>query len=171
MKKIFVLMITTLICATLTNARAGAIKQQPAPSVKPKIVQARKTQTIDPPEKWDFLQFGVWFNTPSATKNSNVYGIKIGAPVCSGRGTVKGIETAVLCGATDNITGLQACILTSVSQQFAGLQFSIVNYAANVDGLQLGIVNIAKHKSFQIGILNYIEDATIPWVPIINFKF
>lgn len=191
MKTTSTVIMALLICAILTNVKAAKAKTNQKPAVKTakqtvsstkpttqnKVVKTEippktcKTKPIDSPEKWDFFQFGVWFDIPSITKHSNVYGIKIGAPFCSGDGTVKGIETAVFCGATDNITGLQACILTSVSKQLNGVQFSIVNCAETVEGLQLGVVNIAKNKSFQIGILNYIEDGAIPWLPIVNFKF
>ncbi|MCF6177601.1 MAG: hypothetical protein L3J71_17740 [Victivallaceae bacterium] len=191
MNRILIAAVAVGFYALLVNVEAGAVKPTPIKKVVKKgdkitvkvkspkkktlparqVVAKQKTTDINPPEKWDFFQFGVWFDVPSVTRTSNVYGIKIGAPFCSGQGTVKGIETAVFCGATDSITGLQACIITSVTKRIDGLQFSIVNYAEEVEGLQLGVVNIAKKKSFQIGILNYIEDAAIPWLPIVNFKF
>lgn len=132
-------------------------------------VKASTCQTAE--TEWDFLQFGFWFDVPSSTVDTEVYGIKIGAPFCSGKAYVRGIETAVFCGASDNVSGLQACILASVSKKMQGLQFSIVNYSNEVSGLQLGVLNIAKDKSFQIGILNHIEGAAIPWLPVFNFKF
>lgn len=122
-------------------------------------------------EKWDSVQFGFWFGFPPSTQRNNVCGIKIGAPFCDGPYKVDGVETALFCGATDNINGVQACVLVAVSKKLEGLQFSIVNIGKIVKGLQLGVVNVASKESFQIGIVNYIEGAKIPCLPIINFKF
>lgn len=130
-----------------------------------------KADAVADDDGWDFFQLGVWFDTPSSTADSNVYGIKVGAPFCSGTGTVSGVETAVFCGATDNINGLQACILASVSKHVDGMQFSIVNYVEEVNGLQLGVVNVAKEKGLQVGIVNYIEGGVIPVMIIANWKF
>jgi hypothetical protein len=124
-----------------------------------------------PTKKWDFIQLGFWFDVPSSTINTDVYGVKVGAPFCSGRGVVNGIETAVICGATDNINGLQACIILSKAKHLTGLQFGIINDCEKVDGVQLGVVNMAESKSFQIGIINYIKDNPFPWMPIMNFRF
>ena len=121
--------------------------------------------------QWDFFSLALWFDVPYSTSYSNVCGIKIGAPFCSGKGVVRGLETAVFCGATDHIQGMQACILVSKSEKVSGMQFSIVNYATEISGLQLGVVNVSQKKSFQLGIVNYIEDAAIPFMPICNFKF
>ncbi len=199
MKKFLPIITLTLFCSLLVNAKNAPTQPQNGKATKKikvtvtplhkkarssrhskashnnKRIRTRREAMPDRrstrTETWDFLQFGVWFNTPKATQYSNVYGIKIGAPICSGYGTVKGIETAVFCGATDNITGLQACIITSCSKHLTGLQFSIINYANVVDGVQLGILNIATKQSFQIGILNHIEGAAIPWLPVFNWKF
>jgi hypothetical protein len=42
---------------------------------------------------------------------------------------------------------------------FNGLQISIVNYAATLKGLQIGLVNIIGKGGF------------LPWFPIFNFDF
>ena len=122
-------------------------------------------------EKWDFIQPCFWFGVPTSTATTDVYGVKVGAPFSSGTGVVTGIETAVICGATDNINGLQACIIFSKSKKLNGLQFSIINYCEEVNGLQLGVVNVAKKKAFQLGIINYIEENAFPWMPVFNFRF
>lgn len=164
------------VCPKTGKAKKACSKKAAGQAPEIVIVETEEIDVVDPtvspaPELWDFLEFGFWFDVPSSTKNSNVYGIKIGAPFCSGQGKVNGIETAVFCGATENIKGLQACILGSISKRLDGVQFSIVNYCEEVTGLQLGVVNIAKKKSFQLGIVNYIEDGAIPFMPVVNFRF
>lgn len=144
-------------------------KAAPAPVAVASAVTPVQMATVE--EVWDFFELGIWFGVPTSTLTSNICGIKVGAPFCSGSGKVHGVETAVFCGATDNVSGVQACILTAVSQNVKGMQFSIVNYGTDVNGLQLGVVNIAKKRGLQIGICNYVEDGAIPFMPFVNWKF
>lgn len=132
---------------------------------------ASAPSTCAAPVEWDFFQLGLWFDVPSSMTDSLICGIKVGAPFCAGKGTVNGLETAVFCGATDNINGLQACVLASVSKQVDGMQFSIVNYTEKISGLQLGVVNVAKKRGLQLGLVNYIEDGVVPFMIIANWKF
>ena len=57
------------------------------------------------------------------------------------------------------------------ARKMSGLQFSIVNFAEELEGVQLGILNMTEKKGFQIGFVNYIKDGMIPFFPVINFKF
>ena len=90
------------------------VKQKvPAPEFKNNNVVIDKTQEI--PEKppldrsqWAFFQIGFFPLFPSYTKVSNVYGIKIGAPMCSGYGRVYGIEPSLLYSGTRYVNGIQA---------------------------------------------------------------
>lgn len=150
-----------------TVAPAAEAKQ---PGVPAPPVAAPKALVI-PSEKWDFLQIGFWFGFPSSTNNVKVGGIKVGAPISSGEAGVCGIEAALLCAATDNINGIQTSCIFTKSKVVNGLQFSIMNWGEEVNGLQLGVVNVATGKAFQIGIVNYIKGAVIPWMPVINLKF
>ncbi|MFA7230473.1 MAG: hypothetical protein WC071_04325 [Victivallaceae bacterium] len=142
------------------------VKAESAP-----VVTAVKIETATAKPEWDFIQFGFWFGFPSQTQNTNVYGVKIGAPFCSGKETVAGVETALFCGATDNIEGVQACVITSISKKVSGFQGSIVNICDEVNGVQFGIFNQAKTKAFQIGLINIITDGKgLKFLPIINFS-
>lgn len=157
----------TVPTAKAEPAVAAPVKTEPAP-----VVNAAKTEPASVKPEWDFIQFGFWFGFPSQTKNTNVYGVKIGAPFCSGKETVAGVETALFCGATDNIEGVQACVITSISKKVSGFQGSIVNICDEVDGVQFGIFNQAKTKAFQIGLINIITDGKgLKFMPIINFSF
>jgi hypothetical protein len=130
----------------------------------PKVAAAKKA------DGYDLIQIGLWFNQPSETRYTDVFGVKVGAPICSGDARVAGIETAVICGATRRVDGLSACILWSDVKEMNGIQFSIANIAEMVCGFQLGIFNYAKDSSLQIGILNVNEKGFLPWFPVINFS-
>ncbi|MDD5728482.1 MAG: hypothetical protein PHV59_07970 [Victivallales bacterium] len=185
MRKLFVLFVAAIAFAMVADVRAAESGSQKtaAPAAAGKVVakqqarsNAQKTPapavaTAKSKEKWDFIQPCFWFGVPTSTATTDVYGVKVGAPFCSGTGVVTGVETAVICGATDNINGLQACIIFSKSKRINGVQFSIVNYCEEVNGLQLGVVNVAKSKAFQLGIVNYIEENTFPWMPVFNCRF
>ncbi|MCP3968637.1 MAG: hypothetical protein GY750_20170 [Lentisphaerae bacterium] len=153
---------------------AKAEKEQPAKTQEEAVLKTAKQPQmfqIEKPKPWDFFQLGFWFGIPPQTEYSDVYGIRVGVPFCGGQGHVYGVETAIFCGGTDYVNGVQACIMVSKSKKVVGFQGAIVTYADEVEGLQLGILNMAKNKSFQLGIINYIENGTIPFMPVINFRF
>jgi len=198
----------------------------------------------DPLNEWTFFQLGFWFDAPSYTRTSNVYFLKLGCPVSSGLGRVKGNELAIFWAGTDyveglqssfivcenrridgvqaalgfcrsreNVNGLQACAGVNmsettngfqpglvdiagevnglqmaaiiISKDINGAQFSIVNSAQKVNGfqasavnmadggngVQLGAVNITNKRGIQFGLINYIKDGWIPFMPIFNISF
>jgi len=197
-------------------------------------------------EKWSFLQIGFWFDFPSSTAKSNVYGLKTGQPISSGSGFVNGAEISWIVAGTDNLNGLQACwiynqnkyltgaqgsficniskeglrglqaglvnisgnltgfqpggvnvskdidgiqagVLTNVARgTVTGAQFSLVNVindtlngfqtsafntAEKSNGFQLGLINLSNSCGAQIGVINYIKDGWIPFLPFINIKW
>ena len=138
--------------------------QKPNMQTKPSNTDVQKTD-------WDFFQLGFWFGIPSETEYNDVYGVKVGAPGCGGKGTVNGVETSVFASGTDHVNGVSSSVLVATSKYVKGFQGSIVNYSDNVDGVQLGVFNMAKDEAFQIGIINYIENSPIPVLPIINVRF
>ncbi|MFA6715842.1 MAG: hypothetical protein WC082_16510 [Victivallales bacterium] len=159
--------------ATVKTAPKKAVAQKAKvqkPAAPAKTAVSPKAPVL-PSEKWDFLQIGFWFGFPSSTNNVNVGGIKVGAPISSGESTVCGIEAALVCAATDNVDGIQTSCFFNKAKVVNGLQFSIMNWSEKVTGLQLGIINVSTGNSFQIGIVNYIKGALIPWMPVINVKF
>jgi len=98
-------------------------------------------------------------------------GLKVGAPICGGTGTVWGLETSVFASGTDHVNGIQCSILVDLSKKITGLQASIVNYCEDVKGMQFGVFNMAKNRAFQLGVINYIENSSIPIMPVINVRF
>ncbi len=124
-------------------------------------------------QPWDFISFTFVPGVPETADVFNVYGVKVGVPIGFGSNTfVAGVEGSIFASMSDEVYGVQAAPLFNSSQKMEGLQAStLVNYADSVKGLQLGLVNIAKDKSFQIGLLNFIKDSSVPFLPIVNFRF
>ena len=69
------------------------------------------------------------------------------------------------------MNGLQCSLIACDAQEVTGIQFSLVNMSVKVCGLQLGIVNFADDETFQIGLLNFIENGPVFCLPIVNFNF
>lgn len=112
-------------------------------------------------EKWSFIQIGFWFDIPSSTAKSNVYGLKTGWPISSGSGFVNGAEISWLAAATDNLNGLQACWIYTQNKYLTGAQGSFI---CNINkkglrGLQAGLVNVSGNLTgFQPGGVNVSKD-------------
>jgi hypothetical protein len=131
------------------------------------------------------FQPGYWFNYPAETADSKVDGIKLGLPICSGYGSVEGMELSLFCSATDKISGLQwafigvtACkelngtqlgLLNAVAGDAKGGQIGMINIAGRLAGIQLGIVNSVKH-GLQFGLININEDGWLPVCILFNFS-
>ncbi|MFA6567279.1 MAG: hypothetical protein WCS96_03635 [Victivallales bacterium] len=164
MKKM-TLMLAALFCgAWLVSAQAENKKN--APELKPL-------------DNWTFFQIGFFPGIPSGTGNSNVYGLKLGAPMVDGYGRVYGIEPSLLYSGTDYVNGIQAtwvgpsiCKETygiqaawfgpTIAKKVYGLQASCaVNVLDDIMGFQPGAVNIAKNVcGFQASVVNVAEKVT-----------
>ena len=135
-----------------------------------KVVVVGNQQPAVKTVPYDALMFTFWYDNPPSAAYTETYGIKVGVPFGVGA-PVSGLEASVFGSLTDKVDGVQTAIIMTKGQDITGLQFSIVNMVENMCGLQLGVVNVATGKSFQIGIINYIDGACIPFLPVVNFKF
>lgn len=135
-------------------------------------------------EEWDIFQLGFMKDVPTDTATVSTYGVKVGAPISTGA-PVYGVEAGVFWAGSSKVVGFQGSLIATDAAEISGLQLAILNFAGQVNGVQLAILNFAENccglqiggfnssrgKSFQIGIVNYIEDAWLPVFPIVNFKF
>lgn len=158
------LMIAVCLTANMFAQDAAATKQP----VKKEAAAPTQAQALN---DWEFFELVFVPGAPSSSLNSKIYGVKVGAPISSGNGIVDGLEASVFTSLTANVCGLQTAGFYVDAQKMNGLQFSIVNYAEELCGVQLGLVNMSKKGGFQIGVVNYIKDGAVPFFPIINFKF
>ena len=103
------------------------------------------------------LSLNVWGENPQT-------GIAIGI-VNGATGDSSGVSLGLLANYAESYRGAQlAWIANYASGQVSGMQWAGFNYAGNLNGLQLGLVNYAEASgpSLQIGIVN-IMNQTKGW--------
>ena len=64
---------------------------------------------------WEFLQLGVWNGVGSNQNEADVYGFRIGLPVCGGDTEVCGLEVGVLGATSTQVNGLQLAPFTTIA--------------------------------------------------------
>ncbi|MFA6104755.1 MAG: hypothetical protein WCV67_19925 [Victivallaceae bacterium] len=85
-------------------------------------------------------------------------------------GDVNGLQMAAITNISKDINGAQFSIV-NFSKKLNGFQASAVNMADGGDGVQLGAVNITNKRGIQFGLVNYIKDGWVPFLPILNISF
>lgn len=96
-----------------------------------------------------------------------------------GNGAVKvaGAQCVLLAGynLTDDINGIQLAVFgfNYANASAGGVQLAMLyNYAKDLSGLQLGLVNACETLSgVQIGLVNIIWQEKVSFMPLINFRF
>ncbi len=161
MKKIIAVLLVVLCAGILTAQNEGGNN-----------VSEQKAGPPKPLSEWTFFQLGFFPGVPGSTDYSNVYGMKLGAPMVSGYGRVYGIEPSIFYSGTDyvkgiqaswfgpaigkNIEGLHASCVTCIADEVTGIEGSVVNVTDNFVGLQAGAVNVTKDSTgLQLGAVNY----------------
>lgn len=120
---------------------------------------------------WDIIQIGLWRGVGTNQNIVDVYGVRAGLPVCGGKASVNGLEIGLLGAGTDEVNGFQWGVLGAVSEKIRGLALGLVTVSATVNGVQIGIVNIARDTSFQIGLINIIRESPLTCFPFVNVRF
>ena len=100
-------------------------------------------------------------------------GIQWGLVVNYTAGNFTGWQSAPLQKVGGHVLGLQSGLIASINGSGKGLQASGVTISDDYIGLQLGVVNYAVQlHGIQIGLLNIIKNGgMLPWFPIFNFSF
>ena len=161
-----------LAMAILAFLALGVSAAEPAPAAAaPTQVQAAATQMQPQSYPWTFINLQFFPEVPSDAGVTETYGVKVGAPISGGKAPVNGVEASVLWAGSNEVNGLQCSLITCQAEEVTGIQFSLVNMSVKVCGLQLGIVNFADDETFQIGLLNFVENGPIFCLPIVNFNF
>lgn len=162
--------------ALLCGAEEETRREKPRPVDMEEVVEENTDLEMnrrfrDNPD-WDFIGLVFFPGAPAKSMHVDVYGIKIGFPVSAGEAKVCGLETGLFACLTDRVYGLQASPFFNNSYYIDGMQASLVNSTQDSRGLfQFGLVNVSRRYSVQFGLVNYLEDALIPFFPIINFSF
>ena len=166
------------------TAKKTTVKASVQPS-SPRVSQVEKheqdlTVPPRPKNKWSIFQIGFAPQWPGFTKVSNVYGLKLGIPMCSGYGRVYGVEPSILYSGTRHVWGIQASFWgVSLAQEIRGIQASSFgpSLASQLIGLQaVGTLGMADHvvgaqiapvtmcsedvTGFQFGVVNMAKPVT-----------
>ena len=122
---------------------------------------------------WDFVGVAFFPDAPPSANVTDVYGLKLGIPVSFGeKNKVVGAECGLFAATTKQVKGFQGALLWCKADKVSGLQANpIVNISKDVSGVQAGLVNVADDTSFQLGLINYIKNSSVPFFPLVNFKF
>ncbi len=84
---------------------------------------------------------------------------------------VTGLDLGTFNAVEQNMTGLQLGVVNSVGTARA-LQIGFMNHASALRGLQIGVINHAQTAyGLQIGLINVIEEAPLPFCPILLGSF
>lgn len=165
MKKLVVLCLLVFTFGTI-------FAQDPAPAApEEEVIVVQEVPAVEREMEWDIFQLGFWFSNPKYQDTVGASGFRIGAPFCGGEAPVYGVEGALLGAGSDEIYGVQFGLFFAQADTVNGLQAGFYTSAREANGVQIGIVNFAKTKSFQIGLVNFIEDGVLPWCILFNFKF
>lgn len=86
-------------------------------------------------------------------------------------GNAHGFQAAAIGNISGDVQGFQASVIANITKKFSGFQAAIYNDVDESKGIQFGLISRSKKGGLQFGLLNFIDDAAIPCLPIVNFKF
>lgn len=165
MKKI---VLTLICCFFATGAYAATSPFQL--SLTPDLALHSKTTQING------VTLNVWGENP---QRALALGIVNGST-----GDSSGVSLGLLANYAQNYTGAQLAFIGNyTSGTFSGLQWAAFNYAGNLNGLQLGFVNVAKtsQQGLQIGLVNIMQEtktwfgnfphSVAPVMVLVNWRF
>lgn len=85
-------------------------------------------------------------------------GWQIGGLAAEVDGRARGLQTAALYNSAGEGTGVQIAAVLNRAERMRGLQISLVNWTDELDGVQIGLININRK-------------GWIPFFPLLNFGF
>jgi hypothetical protein len=141
----------------------------------PAPVSAAADRQLPSLEDWTFFQLGFVPGYPTGCRMSNVYGMKLGAPMTSGYGRVYGVEPSIFYSGTDHIMGAQASWFgpaigkeiigvqagpgSAVAKSVRGFQAGAASVSETVEGVQAAIVSVADRVAgAQFAAVNVAND-------------
>lgn len=153
-------------------AVCAALAQEPVDAKSCPLRQGSCCAPADGSDDWDFVSVAFFPKAPPSADVVDTYGLKLGIPVSYGDSAkVVGAELGIFASTTKNVKGLQAALLYCKAEKVSGVQANpIANVAKTVSGVQAGLVNVSEGESFQFGLINYIENSSVPFFPLVNFK-
>ena len=163
MKKLFIIS-AFIIGVTSLSAQESAFQLSLTPDI---AIQPRTTDI-------EGFSLGIWSENPQ-------HSLSIGF-VNGSTGDSSGFSLAFICNYDDSYTGVQWAIVNYSKQNFLGwqsgfvdyseggfkgLQFGLINYAEHLNGLQIGLVNVAMNNPW----FDEFPDKLAKGFPVVNWSF
>ena len=126
---------------------------------------------VETEKGWTVFELGILPGVPDWDPAVRVTGLKIGAPISTGDMEVYGLDISFLGSGAGLVAGAQISSAAAWAMTVDGLQLAPVTVAERCNGLQFGVVNIAKTGAVQLGLLNFIEDSPLPFMILGNVYF
>ncbi|HKK00959.1 MAG TPA: hypothetical protein VJ955_02225 [Desulfuromonadales bacterium] len=139
--------LTLMCCLFATGAYAATSPFQM--SLTPDIAIQPKTTQING------VTLNIWGENP---QRAFALGFVNGS-----NGYSSGVSLGLLANYAENYKGAQLAFLTNfASERVTGLQWAAFNYAQELNGLQLGLINYAEtsQKGLQVGLINIMRQTT-----------
>ena len=138
MRTIAVVFVSLFFCCVNMVAQNNAEVVGEKPTVAKKADQDIPEVPPGARNKWTIFQIGFLPLFPNFTKVSNVYGVKLGIPMCSGYGRVYGIEPSILYSGTRYVGGIQATFWGAcLAREIYGIQAS--SFGPSITGRIYGL--------------------------------
>ena len=152
------------IGAASLNAQESAFQLSLTPDI---AIQSRTTDI-------EGLSLGIWSENP---QHSLTLGFVNGSTGDSGGFSLAfifnyddsytGVQWAVVNYSKQNFVGWQSGFVDYAEGSFKGLQFGLINYAETLDGLQIGLFNVAMNNP----MFDEFPDKLAKGFPIVNWSF
>ena len=107
-------------------------------------------------------------------EHTDVYGLDIGLLGSMVKREVGGIQLSGLFNVIGESSGVLqvAAAVNNCRGSFAGVQVGAINIVEKGCGVQIGFLNRANSlEGIQIGVLNFIENSSVPFLPLANLSF
>ncbi len=110
---------------------------------------------------------GAWFGYVQARE---VNGLQCAIGPCIAK-NMNGFQPSCASVTLEKSNGFQIAFANVADAEFNGFQAAAVNVATEeLCGFQMGAVNYAKKNGVQFGVINIIENAWIPVLPLVNIS-
>ena len=171
-----------VLFVSFAAAVAAAAEPTPTPAADPAPAASKPGDYVVP-----VLAVGVVPPLQIGSESSDVVGLRLGLPYAS-HNNVAGIDLALLAtGTSGDFAGLQGALFynrvdgtmrgvqvapLNFADSVRGVQIGLLNGATSVSGVQIGLFNATRTLSgVQIGLGNYVEQSSVPFLPILNVRF
>lgn len=116
--------------------------------------------------EFDGFKLGGWYN--QIDNGGQVY--QLGGFVNNYKGEIKVGQVFSAVNIAEKAEGFRAFSMINYAEEMKGIDIGWVNYAGTMEGFQFGLFNYAEElNGYQIGLINYAKNSSIfPILPVFN---